>query len=240
MEERENFAASLNDDGFALGGSLTSIEIPSGVTSIGDQAFEQCYSLTSIKIPSSVTSIGDQAFMNCLYLIIYCEAESAPSGWGRYWNSGCPVVWDCKNNEVAEDGNIYATIDKVRYALGRGKATVIKQNSSDVSEKTVIPSSVVYGGKEYSVTSIGERAFSSTGLTSIEIPSGVTGIGKYAFNNCRSLTNIEIPSGVMSIGDSAFEECIELKSITIPGSVTEIGKNAFKRCLKLTSIAREG
>ena len=45
--------------------SLTSIEIPSGVTSIGNRTFFGCSSLTSINIPSSVTSIGSYAFYKC-------------------------------------------------------------------------------------------------------------------------------------------------------------------------------
>ena len=45
--------------------SLTSIEIPSGVTSIVSNAFYYCSSLTSIEIPSSVTSIGNDAFDSC-------------------------------------------------------------------------------------------------------------------------------------------------------------------------------
>ena len=44
---------------------LTSITIPSSVTSIGIHAFEGCSGLTSIKIPSSVTSIGSTAFEGC-------------------------------------------------------------------------------------------------------------------------------------------------------------------------------
>ncbi|WP_434511221.1 leucine-rich repeat domain-containing protein [Desulfitobacterium sp. AusDCA] len=45
--------------------SITSIDIPQGVTSIGDQAFGGCYRLTSITIPQGVTSIGDGAFNGC-------------------------------------------------------------------------------------------------------------------------------------------------------------------------------
>lgn len=44
--------------------SLTSIEIPSSVTTIGMSAFYGCW-LTSVEIPSSVTSIGDDAFEYC-------------------------------------------------------------------------------------------------------------------------------------------------------------------------------
>ena len=44
---------------------LTSVTIPSSVTSIGGSAFEGCSGLTSLIIPSSVTSIGGSAFGYC-------------------------------------------------------------------------------------------------------------------------------------------------------------------------------
>ena len=44
---------------------LTSLTIPSGVTSIGAFAFKGCSGLTSLTIPSSVTSIGYAAFYDC-------------------------------------------------------------------------------------------------------------------------------------------------------------------------------
>ena len=44
---------------------LTSVTIPSSVTSIGESAFYDCRSLTSVTIPSSVTSIGYHAFSKC-------------------------------------------------------------------------------------------------------------------------------------------------------------------------------
>ena len=46
-----------------------------------------------------------------------------------------------------------------------------------------IPATVTYGGKTYSVTSIGGSAFyDCSGLTSITIPNSVTSIGDYAFS----------------------------------------------------------
>ena len=71
--------------------------IINGGESIGSWAFSDCGSLTSIEISSSVTSVGDYAFYGCSNLTIYCEAESEPSGWDRYWNnSNRPVVWGYK------------------------------------------------------------------------------------------------------------------------------------------------
>ena len=44
---------------------LTSITIPSSVTSLGFCCFEGCSGLSSITIPSSVTSLGWNCFLYC-------------------------------------------------------------------------------------------------------------------------------------------------------------------------------
>lgn len=92
----------------------------------------------------------------------------------------------------------------------------------------VIPESITYNSKTYSVTSIGERAFEYCGLTSVTIPNSVTSIGWNAFFACRNLTSVTIPEGVTSIGSMAFEKCTSLTSITISESATSIGERAFE------------
>ena len=105
--------------------------------------------------------------------------------------------------------------------------------SGDIS----IPATIVHNGQTYTVTSIGDYAFTSSyNLASVDIPDSVTSIGNGAFLMCSGLTSVDIPDGVTSIGDFAFSECNSLTSVTIPGSVTSIGNYAFSWCSVLTSV----
>ena len=81
--------------------------------------------------------------------------------------------------------------------------------NGEYSGDIVIPASLTYNGKTYSVTSIGSAAFyDCSGLTSVTIPNSVIFIGTYAFDGCSGLTSVTIPNSVTSIGESAFWNCI--------------------------------
>ena len=200
------------------------------VTGIGDGAFDNCFSLEAIIIPTSVTSIGEDAFYDCNLLTIYCEAESKASGWDSNWNySNRPVVWNYKNNDIADDGYIHTVIDGVGYGIKDGEATLVRQPINITT--TNISSIINYKGTTYSVTSIGEYAFyNCSSLTSVVIPNSVKSIGEYAFSGCDSLINVEISNSVTSIGEYVFYNCYSLTNIEIPSSVTSIGQKAFYHC----------
>lgn len=66
-------------------------------------------------------------------------------------------------------------------------------SSQKYSGNVVIPGSVEYEGKTYSVTEIGDQAFYlCQNLTSITIPANVTFIGKNAFHACSGLISVHI------------------------------------------------
>ena len=79
---------SIGNEAFHGCSGLTSLVIPSGVTSIGDEAFHGCSGLTSLVIPSGVTSIGDEAFYGCSGLISLTIPSSVTRiGWSAF--EGC-------------------------------------------------------------------------------------------------------------------------------------------------------
>ena len=79
-------------------------------------------------------------------------------------------------------------IDGINYELNAEarQATVIKKSSGAYSGEVVIPESVEHEGAAYSVTSIGDLAFSwCDGLTSVTIPNSVTSIWSATFADCN-------------------------------------------------------
>ena len=188
---------------------LTSVTIPSSVTSIGGSAFEGCSGLTSVTIPSSVTEIGGAAFKGCSGLTSVTIPSSVTSIGGSTF-SGCSGL--------------------TSLTLPSGVTWIGGATFSGCSSLTslTLPSGV---------TLIGDYAFSGcSGLTSLTLSSGVTSIGKYAFSGCSGLTSLTLPSGVTSIGRYAFEGCSGLTSLTLSSGVTSIGYSAFSGCSGLKYI----
>jgi hypothetical protein len=178
---------TIDDDSFTAS-NLKSITIPQSVTEIGQGAFS-AVNLTSITIPASVKYIGDSAFRSNTNLTsitvesgnLYYEAE----GGILYTNiKDMSRYWNENNNEFSE--YIY----------------------TDNREKTVLHS---YPSAKGSIT----------------IKEGVTEIKTHAFSECENLTGITIPTSVTYIHGSAFQASTNISSITIPSTVKKVGSMVF-------------
>ena len=73
------------------------------------------------------------------------------------------------------------------------------------------------------------------GCKTTNIPNSVAEIGDKAFYN-SAIESITIPTGVTKIGRSAFNKSNQLSSVTLPASLKEIGYWAFADCLSLNTI----
>ena len=69
--------------------------------------------------------------------------------------------------------------------------------------------------------------YSPNNVTKIVIGSGITSIGKAAFQGCAYVKSVDIANGVTKICRGAFTQCWALESVIIPTSVNTIEMTAF-------------
>ena len=116
-------------------------------------------------------------------------------------------------------------------------STVYKAGSPNASGSVVILEKVIVNGKEFSVTKIGDFAFSMLNeLIHVSIPSSISSIGFEAFAGCSKLESIDIKEGLQEICQESFRGCVSLKSVLLPLGLESIGFGAFSGCQELTSI----
>ena len=221
---------------------LTSVSIPSGVTSIGYMTFYECTELTSVTIPNSVVSIDDRAFYGCTCLKSITIPNSVTS-------IGDNVFVNCTSlTSVSIPNSVTSIGDWAFFYCINLKDLILPDN----------------------ITTIGELAFNENySLKSINIPKSVLKIGDSAFSWCNGLETIKvdeenvkydsrdncnaiietysntlikgckstvIPQDIRKIGKSAFDYCVDLKELNIPNSVTSIEQGAFWKCTGLESF----
>ncbi|MBR3402306.1 MAG: leucine-rich repeat protein, partial [Parasporobacterium sp.] len=86
------------------------------------------------------------------------------------------------------------------------------------------------------IKSIGQFAFTFTGLETLRFGTNVESIGTEAFWHCSSLDNVYLPDSLLEIDRSAFGSCSSLKSIIIPENVQSVGEAAFVSCRSLEHV----
>lgn len=139
-------------------------------------------------------------------------------------------------SDAVDVGGLYFSFDKTnKTATLESKAFATMQYfyEGDI----VVPASVTYQGETYTVTTIGDYAFSDydENLTSVTLPESITTLKSYAFDG-TVLTELVIPNSVKTIGSNVFEYSA-LKKISIGSGVESIGGNAFLKCDALTEVS---
>ena len=170
---------------------LTSLTIPSSVTSIGYSAFQGCSGLTNLTIPSSVTYIGGSAFQGCSGLTSLTIPSSVTSiDW--YAFQGC-------------SGLTSLTISSSVTSIGESAFSGCSSLTNlyyiiDDEFETYLSKGHPYIGVNCGI----EYYLNDKKITSVVIPSTITEMGKYAFQNCRDLTSVYVSWPTPISAGSAF------------------------------------
>lgn len=233
----------IREDTFYFCLSLVNVNIPNTVTQIDSDAFAFCMSLTDLVIPNSVSNVDSSAFNGCLSLIINFEDEAVSFDWldelqflaEDYEDLRFPIVYNCKNNDTADDGYIYLVAENgIQYAIKDGVAKVT--GHSYIDKDLVIDESITYNGVEYPVIEIDMLSLCLTDIKALTIPGSVKKIGAEAVSMCLQLERVDMSIGVEAIGENAFCLDVELTNIAIPNTLDSIGEGAFSHCSSIMEI----
>jgi hypothetical protein len=223
---------------------MTSIIIPSSVTSIAANAF-QLSGIRSVVFDSStslnrlgIVGGAGQNFFGATNVYISINTQVF-SGLGEltnaasYFSGENPIAKYASIDGYSSIGaNAFLNANKLQTVSIPPTVTIIKENAfrfTNSLSDIIIPASV---------SSIGDNAFASSGIKTITFttPSLLTNIGNYAFSMCQSLTQITIPDSVTSIGQYAFYGMNFLTSVTIPKTITNIADHLFDDAGALTQF----
>lgn len=236
----ENGVTSISDSAFQECSNMKRIVLPDSLENIGYLAFGDCCSLTDVVIPESVTSIEGFSFKGCSALTEITIPDSVNNiGWLAF--DGCTNL---SAFNVGEGNNSYSSLDGVLF--NKHQTEVIAYPARKPDNSYTIPDSV---------NKIIEEAFwDCSNLSSITIASSVEEIYGNVFANSVSLTEINVNAanqayysidGVLFSKDINYPDKADLiayppakkeTSYTIPDDIVYIGAYAFAGCANLSSV----
>ncbi len=132
----------------------------------------------------------------------------------------------------------YDGVTLMYYLLDDTKVSVVPDKSyRKIEGKVIVPPTVTYQGKRYSVSSINLYAFEYCWyITEVYLPETLEAIYISAFQNCSRLEKILLPESLKIISGFVFSNCIKLKEIHIPNKVETIPVGGFSKCDALEKI----
>lgn len=212
---------------------IESISIPNGVTIIDEEAFGECTALKNVVLPDSMVILGDGAFCSCTGLtsvFIPKNIESITLPGCNKDVASCHTFGGCTELtriDVDPKNETYSSHDGVLYNKDKTELLLCPMGKKG---SYIIPEGV---------TSIRRDAFSRCrGLINVTIPNTVTSIGDNAFS-FSGLTDVTIPDTHMSIIGSvgsfaeeyAKKNKIQFKDIGETKFIKKLETPKLKECL---------
>ena len=170
------WGASANPLSLVTRGSLTSVTLASGLTSISGYAFASQPALTSLTIPNTVTTVGPYAFRHDTTLASV-NLGTGLTSLGDWAFHDCPAL---------------TSVSIPSGVTSIGKATFFGDSSL---ASVTFPSGLV---------SLGSYAFSGTSLVNVTLPASVTTIANSVFRGIPTLASLSAGANLVSVGDYAF------------------------------------
>lgn len=274
---------SSSENGALFIGNSTTEEIdlviPEGITRIRAYCFYNCKHITSVTIPSTLTTVGTNAFSRAtglkkvtfaseasLCTIDYDAIYSNPIYYAHNLYIGTTPLTNLTIPESSlKNGN---TVKRYILAGATGLIKVVLPSAVkkiepqafegctglqyadyanldqvlDMDYSGSLTANPMYYAKQLLINNtfasnltiekdLKPGAFvNATWLVYVTIQEGVKHIGNSAFEGCANLSLVKLPSSLETIGEHAFWGCNSLSAPTLPNGLTSIGEGAFHDC----------
>ena len=137
--------------------------------------------------------------------------------------SALKKIWDWEDNT---DGSV-----SINHYKGKNVDVVIPAMLKDLPVTSVGKS--CFSSVDRRITSE-RREFFEEQMQSVEVSSGISSIGEYAFASCQNLHTIQLADTVNAINAKAFHFCKYLTKISGLENVKRIGRGSFECCYSLS------
>ena len=197
--------------------NLTSVIIPSSVTTILQSAFANNPNLVSAPLHNGIVNIGSSAFNNCGLTSVNIPTSMASVNTAVFAINDITSVTIPSNITLIAPGAFSNNANLTSVQLHNGITSIGQSAFSGCALTSVnIPTGM---------STLENFTFAFNDITSVTIPDNITTIGNSVFT-ANDITNLTLSNNVTSIGNQAFVSN-QLTSVTIPASVTNIGIGAF-------------
>lgn len=233
-----NFPTSLKSIGnYAFTGlaaaTVGEVTISEGAV-VGENAFNKCVGMT--KLTLNATNVGASAFVACTGLTeatLSDEMTKLPDSL-------------FKNDTALTSVNIPSKLEKIGSEVFSGDTALVSELTlpdtlTSIADKAFSTSSFASITVPSSVTSMGTAAFYASTASKIVLNNDLETLPNQTFYNAASLTSFELNGeSLTAIGDYAFSGCAALETVTLPETVTTLGKESFKGMTSLTTFTGTG
>ncbi len=220
--------------------SMTSVTIPASVTTITESAFSGCSALETLSLHSGITQIGAQAFKNCAGLTSIVPQAVTPPACEEDAFEGVdktiPVYVPTMSISDYENAVVWKEFTKIQpetFVCGKNLSAVLIKGTLTVSGDGDMYD---YEWDEEEKTSSAPWFAVRELINTVELPTGLTKVGAYAFAGCPKLTSMTLPDNVSAMGNGAFRSCTALESVTLSSELTAVSDSVFYGCKALNTI----
>lgn len=207
--------------------NLRSVVLPPSIREINNGAFNDCVNLESVNFPDGLEIIATQAFDSCVKL----NADTVslpPSLLELAFDSFADTLSILRKNPVFVEKNGVVLNTATNFVLCP---------TSDIGEENHLALASIPAEAE----GLAWNSYSFGTFSKIEIPNGVSYIGRGAFMFCKNLCRVELSPSVEVLDSGAFINCDNLEEVVFCGGdgdvePVEIGSMAFAGCFKLRKV----